>query len=133
MERRQKGQPAMKCLRIYASADGESHLAEIEISQSLTPVFPHEPPLQVSKLYHANGIKFVSVPPSVSEVGWHHTPERMFGLILSGTMEFETSDGSIRRIGAGGVVLAEDTYGRGHVSRHPDGAMLAFVPLSGDV
>jgi hypothetical protein len=30
----------MKCLRIYASADGESHLAEVEIPQAMTQVFP---------------------------------------------------------------------------------------------
>lgn len=123
----------MKCLKIYASADGESHLAEVEISQSLTQVFPHEPPLQVSKLYNAAGVKFVTVPTTVGEVGWHHTPERMFGIVLRGTMEFETSDGSVQRVGPGGVVLAEDTYGKGHISRHPEGATLVFIPFSNDI
>jgi quercetin dioxygenase-like cupin family protein len=123
----------MKCLRIYASTDGESHLAQVEISQSLAQVFPNEPPLQVSKLYNAAGVKFVTVPPSVGEVGWHHTPERMFGIVLRGTMEFETSDGSAQRVGPGGVVVAEDTFGKGHISRHPEGAALVFVPFSDGV
>src|SRR5689334_792863 len=123
----------MKCLNIYASTDGESHLAEVEIPQSFAQIFPHEPPLQVSKRYNAIGVKFVTVPRSVGEVGWHHTPERMFGVVLSGTMEFETSDGSKHRVGPGEVVLAEDTHGKGHISRHPDGAMLVFIPFSDDV
>jgi hypothetical protein len=92
----------MKCLKIYTTTDGESHLAEVEISQSLAQIFPREPPLQVSKRYNASGVKFVTVPRSVGEVGWHHTPERMFGVVLSGTMEFETSDGSKHKVGPGG-------------------------------
>jgi hypothetical protein len=54
----------------------------------------------------------------------------MFRIVLSGTMEFETCDGCIRQVSAGGVILAEDTLGKGHVSRHPLGATLAFVPIA---
>jgi len=46
----------MKCLKIYTTTDGESHLAEVEISQSLAQIFPREPPLQVSKRYNASGV-----------------------------------------------------------------------------
>ena len=124
---------AMKCLRIYASADGESHLAEVEIAQPASQVFPGEPPLNVSKQHAATGVQFVTVPAVVKEVGWHNTPARMFGIVLSGMMEFETSDGCIQQVSAGGVVLAEDTSGKGHISRHPEGATLAFVPLADDI
>jgi quercetin dioxygenase-like cupin family protein len=122
----------MKCLRIFASADGESHLAEIEIPQSSSQVFPNEPPLRVSRRHTATAVQFVTVPPIVEKVGWHNTPDRMLGIVLSGTMEFETSDGSIRQVSAGGVVLAEDTIGKGHISRHPGGATLAFVLITDD-
>ena len=95
----------MKCLRIYASADGESHLAEVEIAQPASQVFPGEPPLNVSKQHAATGVQFVTVPAVVKEVGWHNTPARMFGIVLSGMMEFETSDGCIQQVSAGGVVI----------------------------
>jgi hypothetical protein len=43
----------------------------------------------------------------------------IFLLWLTGEVEFETSDGDIRRLPAGSVVLVEDTTGKGHITRHP--------------
>jgi hypothetical protein len=53
------------------------------------------------------------------EVGWHTPPCRKLVIWLTGDVEFETSDGDIRRVGAGSVVLSEDITGKGHISRHP--------------
>jgi hypothetical protein len=44
--------------------------------------------------------------------------------------EFETSDGQIRRLGPGTAVLAEDTRGKGHNTRHPTGEQqVILIPL----
>ena len=38
------------------------------------------------------------------------------------------ADGDIRRVAAGSVVLAEDTTGKGHISRHPrEGQLVAHI------
>ena len=37
---------------------------------------------------------------------------------LDGAVEYETSDGEVRYVPAGGFVLVEDTHGKGHISRH---------------
>jgi hypothetical protein len=64
------------------------------------------------------------------EVGWLNPPRRKLVIWLTGEVEFETSDGDIRRVAAGSVVLAEDTIGKGHISRHPpNGQRLMFVDL----
>jgi len=51
---------------------------------------------------------------------------------LSGTAEIEVGDGTIARVEAGDVVLAEDLTGRGHVTRvigdRP--RLYAIVPLT---
>jgi hypothetical protein len=65
-------------------------------------------------------VRFVVHPPGLGEVGWHNPPERLLVIFLTGETEFETSDGTVRRVGPGSVVLAEDTWGKGHLSRHPD-------------
>ena len=44
---------------------------------------------------------------------WHTAPHRQYVITLSGTLEFETRDGS-RFLGPGDVLLAEDTTGGGH-------------------
>jgi hypothetical protein len=54
--------------------------------------------------------------------------------LAHGEVEFETSDGDIRRLAAGSVVLAEDTSGKGHISRHPDeGQLVVHIDLVRDI
>jgi hypothetical protein len=49
---------------------------------------------------------------------------------LDGIVEFETSDGEVRRVSAGNSVLVEDTRGKGHISRHPvEGQSLILITL----
>ncbi len=120
----------MKCLRIYATADGESHFGECEIGMTNTPLFPNEAPFSLSAQYVASHIRFVHVPAGVREAGWHTPPGRVLAVWLDGIVEFETSDGEIKRVLAGGFVLVEDTHGKGHVSRHPmEGQSLILITL----
>jgi hypothetical protein len=45
-------------------------------------------------------------------------------------VEFETSDGEVRRLSAEKAVLVEDTHGKGRISRHPvEGQNLIIVSL----
>jgi hypothetical protein len=67
----------------------------------------------------------------MGEVDWHNPPQRLLVLWLSGEVEFETSDGDVRRLPAGSAVLAEDTSGKGHISRHPpEGQLVVHVALA---
>ncbi len=47
----------------------------------------------------------------------HPSPLRMWIFVLSGEMEFQTSDGATRPISPGSALLLEDTTGVGHLSR----------------
>jgi hypothetical protein len=52
----------------------------------------------------------------------------MLVLWLTGEVEFETSDGDIRRFPAGSVVLAEDTTDKGILPGHPpEGQLVVHV------
>jgi hypothetical protein len=48
----------MKCLRIYADPDGESHFADVEIPLNPVELFAGQPPLRISAQYRANHWKF---------------------------------------------------------------------------
>ena len=50
---------------------------------------------------------------------------------MSGAVEMETTDGTVRRLGPGDLVLLEDTSGKGHVTRNiANGyAMFLVVPV----
>jgi hypothetical protein len=61
----------------------------------------------------------VHVPAGMGEIGWHTPPGRVLTVWLDGIMKFETSDGEVRHVSAGGSMLVEDTLGKGYISRHP--------------
>jgi quercetin dioxygenase-like cupin family protein len=120
----------MKCLRIYATPDGESHFGDADIPTIRKPLFPNEAPFQLSGHYAASRIRLVHVPAGVREAGWHIPPGRVLAVWLDGIVEFETSDGEVRRISAGSSVLVEDTHGKGYISRHPaEGQSLILITL----
>jgi hypothetical protein len=118
----------MKCLRIFATPDGESHFGEVDIATTLTRSFPNEAPVELSAYYEASRVRFVHLPAGMREAGFHNPPGRLLVIWLDGEVEFETSDGEMRRVSAGKAVLAEDTHGKGHISRHPpEGQMLYWL------
>lgn len=120
----------MHCLRIFATPDGESHFGETEIPTTMAPLFPGEAPFALSARYPATLVRFVHIPAGVREAGWHTPPGRVLAVWLDGTVEFETSDGEVRRVRAGHFVLVEDTHGKGHISRHPaEGQNVILVTL----
>ena len=120
----------VRCLRIYADTAGETHMQEVAFALLPKRVFPNQPPLCLSETAASTGWSFCRVPAGLLEVGWHNPPYRKLVIWLTGEVEFETSDGDVRRLAAGSVVFAEDTTGKGHISRHPpEGQLLMFVDL----
>jgi hypothetical protein len=55
----------------------------------------------------------------MGEIGWHTPPGSVLTVWLDGIVKFETSDGEVRHVSAGGSMLVEDMRGKGHISRHP--------------
>jgi len=120
----------VKCLRIYATLYGASHFGNADIPTTETPLFPNEAPFELSGHYPASRIRFVRIPAGVREAGWHTPPGRVLAIWLDGVVEFEVSDGEVRRVSAGGSVLVEDTRGKGHISRHPiEGQNVILISL----
>jgi len=119
------------CVRIYADATGETHMQDVEFPLRPENVFENTVPLRMAATVSASGCRFCRVPAGMREVGWHNPPRRKLVIWLTGEVEFETSDGDVRRLAAGSVVFAEDTTGKGHISRHPpEGQLLMFVDLN---
>jgi hypothetical protein len=92
----------MKITRVYTGPDDESHFEEIEVK--LNDILP------------ATGIYFrVGAVGQVQD--WHPAPRRQYVITSSGEAEIEIGDGTKRRFGPGEIMLAEDTTGRGHITR----------------
>jgi len=119
-----------KMWRVYSGADGQSHIAELPLAlepfRDVEGAHGHGTALQP-----ARGIAFRVAPPGYV-LDWHCAPRRQYSISLSGAAEIEVGDGTIARIEAGDVVLAEDLTGRGHVTRVVgiEPRVYAIVPLS---
>lgn len=120
----------MKCLRIYATEDGESHFGEVDIPTKSLAVHPDATPFEVSPSYPASQIRFKQIPAGMRQVDCHTVPERMLTVRLDGAVEYETSDEEVLTVAAGGFVLVEDTHGKGHLSRHsPDSQIVLRITV----
>ena len=101
----------MKITRIYTGTDGESHFEEIEI-----PLDDKRNYGALSQVVQATGIIFRETSEDY-DYDFHNAPSRRYIINLEGGVEIEVGDGSKRIFKAGDVFLAEDTTGRGHISR----------------
>ena len=116
-------------LRVYSGDDGQSHIEEMELP--LAPFVDTEGSYgEGTPLEDTNGITFrVGQPGYVLE--WHCAPRRQYTITLAGRAEIEVGDGTIKQVGPGDVLLAEDLTGRGHITRvvGDEARFYAVVPL----
>jgi hypothetical protein len=104
----------MKVTRLYTGPDGESHFEDIDI-----PLKDGGPIGRLSEIIQATGIIFRETGPDY-DYNWHNAPRRQFIVMLDGAVDIEVGDGTKRRFMTGDILLAEDTTGRGHISRAVD-------------
>ncbi len=117
----------MNVTRIYTGDDGESHFENVAIE-----LLDRGAIGAISKPLDAKAILFRQTERDY-DYQWHNAPQRQFVIMLSGGgVEIEVGDGTTRRLFAGDVLLAEDTTGRGHISRAIDDEprISIFVPLA---
>ena len=102
-------------LRIYSGDDGQSHIEEVPLP--MQPFTDTEGAHgEGTPLQHTTGIAFRVSPPGYL-LSWHCAPRRQYSITLAGEAEIEVGDGTVRRIGPGDVLLAEDLTGQGHITR----------------
>ena len=101
----------MKIHHLFADKNGESHFEDIEIEFKESNAAG-----RLSARLPASGIIFREVPPDY-DLDWHPAPRRQYIINLDAGAELTASDGEKRHIGAGEVVLVEDTWGKGHLSK----------------
>jgi len=106
----------VRVTRIYTGDDGESHFEDVDIAlldRGAVGALSEPIPARSVVLRETDGDY---------DLGWHNAPRRQFVVMLSGgSVELEVGDGTVRRLGRGDILLAEDTTGRGHQSRAVDG------------
>ena len=115
----------MAIIRIHTGPDGKSHFQDIEPDfRSLGDKS------ESAELIPGSGI-VVRRFDGTRTNPWHHAPGRAAVFTLEGAVDIEIGDGTVRRLGAGDILIAEDLTGQGHVTREvgPGPRVSIFVPL----
>jgi hypothetical protein len=120
-----QGRTAVRIHNLYADANGQSHWRDVEVEW-----VEETRSGKLSKRLPATGIIFREVPPTY-DLDWHPAPRRQYIINLDAGVEITASDGEARKLGAGEVILVEDTTGKGHLSKALDGKIrhCIFVPV----
>jgi hypothetical protein len=116
-------EPKARLIHIYATPDGESHHAVVEISNDAAEI----PVTGMTARAYARS--------AASAPDWHTAPRRQFAINMTGSLEVEISDGSRHAIGQGDLVFLEDITGKGHVTRvqSPVTNLFIHVPQEWDM
>ena len=116
----------MRIHNLYVDDKGETHFRDIEVE------WKHEGRGgKTSATFPATGIIFRQTPGSY-DYEWHPAPRRQYIINLDGGVIIQASDGETRIIGAGEVLLVEDTTGKGHTTRQlgNEPCVTATIPLA---
>ena len=110
----------MLIVRVYAGADGESHLEDLTNDQ-FAAIINNVGDGEVSL-----GIR----APGWSE-GYHTAPRHQYVLFMEGSAEIEVASGGKRQFQPGDALVAEDTTGHGHIFKNlGDGRRISLaMPL----
>ena len=107
----------MRIHNLYCDANGESHWRDVEVQWVEERNFS-----KLSARLPATGIIFRETSGDY-DLDWHPAPRRQYIINLEGSVAITASDGECRVIGAGEVLLVEDTTGKGHLSKAVAGRM----------
>lgn len=118
----------IKLTRIYTGEDGESHFEDMELPLDEKIKAPDQQTMPL-KAIEVTIRESMDVVGGGDHMGWHTAPCRLLYIMLGGTLEIEVGDGTKRIFKAGDLFIAEDTTGRGHLSRARD-RKSALIPLA---
>lgn len=119
----------MKIARFSDAADGGSRFDDVEVAFADSYVDRLGSTHPRTRSFTADG-RIVEFAAGLS-MDWHGAPNRRVIVILSGTLEVETTDGEVRRFRPGDVAIAADVGGKGHRTRVVEGpAHLLFLEVA---
>ena len=118
--------PRIQVTRMYTGDDGETHAEEIQV-----PLRSRGGATALSEPVDVTSLQFRRTTRDYF-IDWHNASRRQYVITLSGESEVEFGDGTKVRLHPGHILLAEDTEGRGHISRAVGTAdrISLFIPLA---
>jgi hypothetical protein len=111
----------MRIHNLYEDENGESHFRDIEVEWAEERNFS-----KFSAMEKATGIIFRETAGDY-DLDWHPAPRRQYIINLNAAAELTASDGEVRVVEAGEIILVEDVSGKGHLSKSVGGQLRESV------
>ena len=122
----------MDITAFFTAEEGTSYFADISIPLDIKREDAFGYVLSCSQPYSSDNVQLVQLPADLDQ-DLHNAPATQLVVVLSGTIEVETSGGECRRWDAGGIFMPADVAGRGHRTRVIGGpALVLFAPFPDD-
>ena len=118
-------------MRLHADLDGETHFEDVEVEFAEETITSGSNPGGLSAPQPTSD-SFFATYYSALFVDFHPTPRTQWFVVLSLVWEFGASDGEVRRVECGDVVLLDDMDSKGHTSRVIEPGNVMFVGLADD-
>ena len=106
-----QGKTPVKVTRIFTGPDGKTRVEEFEL-----PLKPRDKGSDVAAAIPLTTLQVRRTTPEYF-LDFHPASRRQMVVTLAGESEIELEDGRKIRLGPGSILLAEDTTGKGHISR----------------
>jgi hypothetical protein len=101
----------MNYVHLYTGPDELSYFKDVEV-----PMQSRGQGTELSELFPAKAM-VMRRNTAEYELDYHTAPRKQFIINLTGTVEIVASGGETRRFGPGSIMLADDTMGKGHISK----------------
>ena len=101
----------MNYVHLYTGADGLSYFKDVEV-----PMTDRGQGTELSELIAAKAL-VMRRNTADYQLDYHVAPRKQFIINLTGTVEIIASGGETRQFGPGSIMLADDTTGKGHISK----------------
>jgi hypothetical protein len=98
-------------VHLYTGDDGLSYFKDIDV-----PMTARDQGTELSSPFAAKAM-VMRRNTADYELDYHTAPRKQFIINLTGTVEIVASGGETRRFGPGSIMLADDTTGKGHISK----------------
>ncbi|HEX5266137.1 MAG TPA: hypothetical protein VFW24_05140 [Acidimicrobiales bacterium] len=127
----------VKVTRLYSGDDGQSHFEDLllPVEENLAHPCPTIAGRSIGFMAElpAESVSFRLTPPG-GDHPFHWSPGRAFQVTLTGLLELEVGDGTVRRFGPGDVLLLDEQgQGQGHRSREIEPRLTLNVHLPVDL
>ena len=127
----------VRVTRLYSGDDGQSHFEDLllPIEENMAHPCPTMDSRSIGFMagLAAESVSFRVTPPG-GDHPFHWSPGRAFQFTLTGLLELEVGDGTVRRFGPGDVLLIDEQgRGQGHRSREIEARLTVNVHVPADL